>query len=656
MREENLESAWHAIADKPDENEWLSKFSGTEMEETAESWDRDAMLSRAGKLLRGEYQPPVLHGFVHEDADGGLRPLAAPPLSDRVMQRAVHQTITPALDLLMATGSYGYRAGRSRYQVRDRIQSLYREGYRWVFESDIRSFFDTVAWDTLRIRLQAVLADPSAVQAIMAWMQAPVQYKGARIERTRGLPQGSPLSPVLANLMLDDFDHDLTDAGCSVIRFADDFVIVAKTQEVAERGGALAEKALIDVGLTLNREKTRVVPFSEGFRFLGFMFVGGMAVECAPKRSERAGKPPPQSWLAMVIADADDGKKREQKLRGGAPVPVSLYEDRGQVLIFCGEPVVLFTRGGRARIEREDACLLEVPWEHLDGIVLFGRHHITTPAMLEALAHDVPIHLASRSGKYRGMIFNPRCASGGKLWLEQQRLFSQEESALQAARSLVDARIRHMRETLRRRKSAKPDEVCQSMEISLRAVVRVKNREQLNGVEGNATRIYFAALRDLVPDAYGFHGRKKRPPTDPFNALLSLGYTQLYAHVDSLLRVDGLLPEKGFYHQERSGHAALASDLMEPFRHVVERCALSMIQRRRLKPDDFSDSPEYGCRLTAAARRVYLGALSEAFLAPVRAAGGGQPLAILDHIHHQSLAVKVWVAGKSRSLTVWRMR
>jgi len=203
--------------------------------------ERERLHAMAERLVRGRYAVPALNGFIHEDADGGLRPLAAPPLYDRILQRAVHQVLSPMLDTLMDHGSYGFRAGRSRYQVRDLIQRLYRDGYRWVFESDIRSFFDTVAWQKLEVRLRALLGDDPAVSAILDWMQSPVRWKNLLIHRDGGLPQGSPLSPVLANLMLDDFDHDLRDAGCRLIRFADDFVIVARSRQAAEQGGRLAE-------------------------------------------------------------------------------------------------------------------------------------------------------------------------------------------------------------------------------------------------------------------------------------------------------------------------------------------------------------------------------------------------------------------------------
>ena len=646
MAGENLRTALQAVAE------------GAEREADSEQPPDDNEISHleklASRLLRGDYQPPAMHGFIHHDADGGIRPLAAPPFSDRVLQRALHQVLAPSLDLLMDAASYGYRAGHSRFQVRDLLQRLHREGYRWIFESDIRTFFDSVAWSRLALRLACLLNDPPLQQAILHWMAAPVIWQGKRISRSQGLPQGSPLSPLMANLMLDDFDHDLTDAGCRLVRFADDFVIVAKKREQAEQAGELARKSLREAGLELNLEKTRVVSFSEGFRFLGFMFVDGLAVEAVPRPVADGAKPPADSWLARAINEEES--VRDQLLRGEAPIPVATYAEGGQMLLFCGEPAVLFTRNGRVRIERDDDCLAEMPWSHLDGIVLFGRHHLTTPAILEAMAHQVSIHLASSAGDYRGMIVGANTTPQAELWQRQLACCHDDGRALTAAQSLVDARLRHMRETLRRRTSPGVEQATASISRMLRDLQDVRDREQLNGVEGAATRAYFAALREMVPEEYGFTGRNRRPPRDPFNALLSLGYTTLYAYADTLLRADGLLPEYGVYHQPRGGHAALASDMMEPFRHLVERCALAMVQRGRLKVDDFDQCGDQGCRMRAPARRLYLTALCELLLQPVTAIGGGEAMTPLDHLHRQNLALKFWLAGKATAFQAWRMR
>jgi len=650
MAADNLTSARRSVLDEPADLNDEPLLIDTAAD------DCESELHRISeRLLHGCYAPPPLNGFVHEDADGGLRPLAAPPVYDRILQRAVHQVLSPMLDAIMDRGSYGFRPGRSRYQVRDLIQSLYRQGYRWVFESDIRNFFDMVAWGKLEVRLRSIIGDDPALEIIMRWIQSPVRYQNQLIRRSKGLPQGSPISPVLANLMLDDFDHDLRDAGCALIRFADDFLIVAKSRGAAEAGGRKAQQALLDVGLELKADKTRVVPFSDGFRFLGFMFVDGMAVEAKPRIAADAGKTPAHSWLASVTTGAD-GEATDHQLRGESPVPIAPYQETTRVLIFCGEPALIYSRGGRLCIERDDACVHAVPWAHLDAVMLFGRHQITTPALHEALRHDVPVHMATSGGGYLGVTASGKAGiDQSEAWLAQQHCFADQAWAIDAAKSIVESRIRHMSETLRRRGGLSGKKWKSSLDASLRGLSNVRGSDQLNGIEGNATKVYFASLRELVPAGFGFECRKRRPPPDPFNALLSLGYTLLYAHVDSLLRVDGLLPVKGFYHRSHGSHSALASDLMEPFRHVVEREALHMLQRKRLKPDDFTIN-ENGCLLTAPARRLYLASLSGAFLQPVKARGGEHSATVLEHIHMQNLALKFCLAGKSSRFEAWRMR
>ena len=332
------------------------------------------------------------------------------------------------------------------------------------------------------------------------------------------------------------------------------------------------------------------------------------------------------------------------------------YHKNGRLLIIAGQPMTISSQGGAACFKRHDSCIHRTPWMHLDGIILFGRHHLSSPAICDALSHDVPIHLATSSGYYRGMIFNPRCAATGAAWMSQYRLFEDEEVCLQAAKNLVDARIRHMREMLRRRKNVDTETARKTMKISLHAVSRAMNRSALNGVEGHATRVYFDSLKFLVPKIYGFKARNRRPPCDPFNALISLGYTQLYARVDSMLRAIGLLPELGFYHQQRSGHAALASDLMEPFRHVIERCALDMLQRKSVSMDDFTYDDVHGCRMVPAARRVYAGMIEEAMFTKVKVLDDDASKPLLEQMFGQCMRVKKWIAGESDRFEAWRMR
>ena len=174
-------TAWRVIKDNQE----------PEPDEEPEEPDLDRLERIARRMRELEYKPSWLLGWLRRDPDGDTRALAVPPFYDRVAQRAVSQVLTTYLDTLMYEGSYGYRRGRSRFQARDRIISLYHQGYRWVFESDIEKFFDSVDWSRLETRFKAVLGDDPLVHLLLDWVQVPVEYQGQVITRSRGLPQGS---------------------------------------------------------------------------------------------------------------------------------------------------------------------------------------------------------------------------------------------------------------------------------------------------------------------------------------------------------------------------------------------------------------------------------------------------------------------------------
>ncbi len=257
------------------------------------------------RLKRGDYQASLLQGVILRQKNRHPRPLAIPPLEDRIAQRAVVETLGKDIDQLSTNHSYGYRRGMSRMQARDQILSYNRQGYRWFFEADIEEFFDLVSHAEIENRLQSFFPDEPILPLIMDWIRAPVQFDGEIISRQAGLPQGSPISPMLANLMLEDFDADLEAAGMKLIRFADDFVILAKSRQQAQQAAQRAEQSLKEIGLIFNPDKTHIGEFSEGFRFLGYTFLNGLALE-----SKRTGKAttkltldniPAASWLAKLV-------------------------------------------------------------------------------------------------------------------------------------------------------------------------------------------------------------------------------------------------------------------------------------------------------------------------------------------------------------------
>ncbi len=325
-------------------------------------------------------------------------------------------------------------------------------------------------------------------------------------------------------------------------------------------------------------------------------------------------------------------------------------------MIITGKPALISTLEKRLIVTRDDKTEVVAPWAGLASVLLLGNHHVTTPAMRAALGAGVPIHLAGGSGRYQGVIQNGLPGvEGGALWLRQLELFRDEGSVLSAARQLVMARLRHMRETLRQRRPTGFHKERAEIQARQKEAGAAASLQQLNGFEGSGARSYFQALAGLVPEEYGFTGRNRRPPRDPFNALLSLGYTILYTHMETLLQVDGLYPWLGFYHQPHGRHAALASDLMEPFRHVVERVALTAVIRKQVIPTDFHKDHQRGCRMNPVALKKYLALLWERFDTPTQGVGEEESYPILQQAHRQNRRVIAWLRD-GEEFTPWLAR
>lgn len=258
------------------------------------------------------------------------RPLGIPTVRDRVAQTAVAQTLAPLLETEFEECSYAYRQGRSVRMAVERIGALQRQGFQWVVEADIERFFEQIPHAPLLARLATLTDDDAALVALVRqWLTAPV-----RDERTgtltpagdRGIPQGSPLSPALANLYLDHLDETLLDADHALVRYADDFVVLARSRERAEAAIELSAEVLHDLSLRLNPLKTRVTSFEQGFQFLGWNFVRSLAVP-VKRVVEMAGdvppppSPPPPPSSPPPAGEAGRGHPAEEAATEARPSP-----------------------------------------------------------------------------------------------------------------------------------------------------------------------------------------------------------------------------------------------------------------------------------------------------------------------------------------------
>lgn len=272
-RPASLEAAWRKVA----RNHGAAGVDGQSIERFAAQSER--YLRELGESLRdGSYQPSPIKRVEIPKGDGRTRPLGIPTVKDRIVQTALKMVIEPIFEVQFRPGSYGFRPGRGCKDALREVDRLLTDGYAYVVDADLQSYFDTIPHERLMTLVKESISDGRVLALIEGFLRQGIMTGMGPWQPRTGTPQGAVLSPLLANIYLHPLDLLMEQSGYRMVRYADDLVVLCRTEAEAEAALRLLQAWVAENGLTLHPHKTRLGDWrqpGQGFEFLGYRFEAG---------------------------------------------------------------------------------------------------------------------------------------------------------------------------------------------------------------------------------------------------------------------------------------------------------------------------------------------------------------------------------------------
>lgn len=586
---------WHRVVTQKSQilyaiHEVMERFSlDPELDEKGKIIQEQALCDGLyQQLSKGSYHLKPSHAFyvakTKTSKKTNSRKLEQLQQADMVVHRLVFHAIADVLDAHQSPLSLGYRKGYSRQTARDNIQTLIHQGFSWVIEVDIEAFFDNVPFKPLWQQLASILPQQEwqTIELIKTLMTAPYDIKGkpksktgvnTAIERDKGLMQGSPLSPILANLYLAQLDHALQKMAdnqpIAFVRYADDVLIFCREQGSANNITDLVAKQLQGLGLSLALDKTVMTQVKTGFEFLGYRFDKEGSDDKAIVPILRQRKP-------VVISGGITGSHKYLGVNGNA---LEVRERRP-------------TNKGRGKNKTTNLQLLEiVPLRRISQLIVMGSHSLSSPLLSACAKQNISVHMVNRYGCQVGTMSPTNAdfyAISAKQYQRHQALKPSDTHAI--ATDIVCAKVNNYQTWIKNSYRKGDAKIVKQLDKLIDKACNSTTTSELMGYEGQAAKICFARLQNCMIDEQrqAFSSRRRaRGGVDRLNSMLNFGYYWLFTRISALLHSHGLNPYLSYLHDSEQSYETLVYDVMEMFRVQVDKTVLRLINRKQIQADSF---------------------------------------------------------------------
>ncbi len=580
LSEENMEAALRYLQNKNDS----CGLDGVRLSELPEYYriNKERIID---EVRFGSYKPGPVSCREIVTSNRKRRVIATMNSVDRLIGRVLAQALTEAVDPYLSASSYAYRAGHGTENAVAQAAVYMEEGYSWVCELDVKSFFDSIPHDPLMVRVESIFEGGVITGLIERFIRCKREEDGIFHDQETGLIQGSPLSPVLSNLYLDTLDKWLEQNGVHFYRYGDDINVYVKTSEEAFLIRNEITAFLGKLGLHINKDK-------------GGVFLGKNRNCLRYGFEEKNGK----IYAQKIIKTQKQIYHRWQR-------SAIKKVDRKYHIVSDG---ILSRKDFTILFENEEGKRY-LPAEAMDCLNIYAS--MTLSSSFFEYANKVGLTLAffDRSGEKIGSFLPRKQHRSYRIEVEQIKLMQNESMHLKIAKKYQNANIFNLRAILRyyERRGHDPflqDSIGKMTEI-LQKVNEVKDVNALMMYEAQARQVYYQCFRVILQEeGFEFRRRTRRPPKDPLNAMISFGNTILYQRFASLIYRSSLDIRFGLLHNSVHRTESLNLDLADLFKPVlVDRTIFTLVNRKMLRVEtDFQEMENGAVYLNNRGKKLFL--------------------------------------------------